>query len=84
MKPNTWKEHASRGNIPNALLDLTLGMDPNRLKSATQWADEAYSSCDVCPENCGVDRHTGQLGKCGLDADARVYKEYLHFGEEAL
>lgn len=64
------------------MLDLTLGIDPSQLRSAATWADNAYSSCTICPENCGVDRHKGELGFCGLGKDAHVYKEYLHFGEE--
>lgn len=49
---------------------------------ALAWAERAYRACDVCPEDCRVDRLAGPGGVCGLGADARVYKEYLHFGEE--
>jgi putative pyruvate formate lyase activating enzyme len=37
----------------------------------------------VCAARCGVDRFAGAQGRCGLGEDARVYKEYLHYGEEA-
>ena len=63
-------------------MDLSIGVDPERLASALKWANESYADCRICPEDCGVDRHEGELGLCGLGADARVYKEYLHLGEE--
>jgi len=52
------------------------------LTRAIAWAEAAYHACDVCPEDCRVDRHAGPAGVCGLGADARIYKEYLHLGEE--
>lgn len=58
-------------------------IDRDRLAAARAWAEERYSACDVCAERCLVDRHAGELGVCGLPADARVYKEYVHLGEEA-
>ncbi len=64
-------------------MDLSLGIDPQHLKAALQWAQAAYQSCDVCAARCGVDRTNGPAGVCGLGEDARIYKEYLHFGEEA-
>ena len=65
-------------------MDLTIGIDPQRLTAAAQWAHDAYFSCNICPEKCEINRHAGQRGTCGLNADANVYKEYLHFGEEAV
>tara|TARA_B100000579_G_C22679962_1_gene779820 strand:- start:56 stop:916 length:861 start_codon:yes stop_codon:yes gene_type:complete len=44
--------------------------------------EEAYSNCDICPEKCHVDRNSDKLGTCGLGSEGRVYKEFLHFGEE--
>lgn len=41
-----------------------------------------YAACAVCELRCGVDRWAGELGRCLLPAEAFVYKEYLHFGEE--
>jgi len=57
-------------------------IDPDVLERAIAWADQAYHACNVCAERCGVDRHAGPGGVCGLGADARIYKEYIHFGEE--
>jgi putative pyruvate formate lyase activating enzyme len=55
---------------------------PERLVAATAWAEERYRACDVCAVGCGVDRMAGELGFCGLGVGGRVYKEYLHMGEE--
>ena len=64
-------------------LDLSMGVDRDALAAATTWAEEAYANCMVCAARCGVDRTQGPAGVCHLGEDARVYKEYLHFGEEA-
>ena len=58
------------------------GIDPERLAEATAWAESRYHACDVCARRCGVDRHRGERGDCGLGVEGRVYKEYLHLGEE--
>jgi putative pyruvate formate lyase activating enzyme len=57
-------------------------IDPARLEAALTWAEARYASCDVCAEGCGVNRLIGERGHCGLGEHARVYKEYLHLGEE--
>ena len=36
----------------------------------------------LCAHRCGVNRHLSASGICKLGAQARVYREYLHFGEE--
>jgi putative pyruvate formate lyase activating enzyme len=53
-----------------------------RLEAALAWAEARYHDCDVCAARCHVDRHAGELGLCGLGVAGRVYKEYLHLGEE--
>ena len=58
------------------------GLDPARVAAALAWAEARYHECDVCALACGVDRHAGEVGTCGLGPDARIYKEYLHLGEE--
>ena len=54
-------------------------------------AHEALASCRLCPWDCRVDRRRadfgkhgelGGFGKCGLGAEARVYKAFVHRGEE--
>jgi putative pyruvate formate lyase activating enzyme len=66
------------------MLDLTRGIDPVQLRRAIQWAESAYVACNVCPANCQVNRLEGEHGLCGLGAEGRVYKEYLHLGEESV
>ncbi|MFH1502090.1 MAG: radical SAM protein [Candidatus Eisenbacteria bacterium] len=43
---------------------------------------EHLRDCRLCPRECGVDRHAGQLGYCGAGARARVYSHTPHPGEE--
>ncbi len=62
--------------------DLSVGVDPQRLRDALVWTRERYRACDVCAVRCGVDRLSGALGPCGVGVGGRVYKEYLHLGEE--
>lgn len=57
-------------------------IDRAALERATAYAEARYHHCDVCAERCGVDRHAGPAGTCGLGTSARIYKEYIHFGEE--
>ncbi len=61
---------------------LTELLEPGALERAIAWASAAYRACDVCAERCGVDRIAAPGGVCGLGEDARIYKEYIHFGEE--
>lgn len=65
------------------LVDLSIGMQRERLDAAVAWAEAAYANCDVCAQRCHVDRTAGPAGVCHLGVDARIYKEYLHLGEEA-
>ncbi len=65
-------------------IDLSRGLDLQRVESAITWAQQAYARCDVCAERCHVNRLAGELGRCGLGEQARVYKEYVHFGEESV
>ena len=61
---------------------MSSSVDPEALGRALDWARERYETCDVCASQCGVNRHAGETGHCGLGVQGRVYKEYLHLGEE--
>jgi len=63
-------------------IPTTQRIDRAALVRAIAWAQAAYRACDVCAEKCGVDRLAGPAGVCGLGVEGRVYKEYIHFGEE--
>jgi putative pyruvate formate lyase activating enzyme len=42
------------------------------------------SPCRLCPNNCGVDRLAGEIGRCGVGPNPRVASGGPHFGEEPL
>lgn len=47
--------------------------------------DDLYSilkNCQLCPHNCEVDRFSGELGICRVDANLLVSSVQQHFGEE--
>ncbi|MDR0323417.1 MAG: radical SAM protein, partial [Treponema sp.] len=41
-----------------------------------------YTSCKLCPRNCGVNRLSGETGFCGETAALRIGAAVIHFGEE--
>jgi putative pyruvate formate lyase activating enzyme len=43
---------------------------------------EMIRSCTLCPRRCSVDRSAGQVGACGVGAEAVVASAGPHFGEE--
>jgi len=45
-------------------------------------ARERLRSCGICPNDCGVDRLSGEIGVCGAGANAKVASANLHNGEE--
>jgi len=49
-------------------------------RAAKAW--EMLRSCDLCPNDCGVNRLEGQVGLCGAGAAPRVASHNLHLGEE--
>ncbi|MCX8052736.1 MAG: radical SAM protein, partial [Armatimonadetes bacterium] len=46
--------------------------------------DEIMRSCVLCPRNCRVNRFEGELGACGVGANAVVSSYGSHFGEESV
>ena len=52
------------------------------LQAKIDAAYEILSQCNLCPRNCLVDRHHGELGLCRT-GDQPVVSSYApHFGEE--
>jgi putative pyruvate formate lyase activating enzyme len=43
---------------------------------------QRLENCDICPNNCKVDRFEGQKGKCNQTANLKIASYNLHFGEE--
>ena len=44
--------------------------------------DSLFTSCQLCPRHCGVDRLQGQRGYCGETAEIHAARAGLHFWEE--
>jgi len=40
------------------------------------------SKCNLCPHCCGVDRHAGELGRCGMGDQIKLARAALHMWEE--
>jgi putative pyruvate formate lyase activating enzyme len=50
-----------------------------------QRVEEAYAifeKCQLCPRQCGVNRHKGEKGFCRAPLGAVVFSHHPHFGEE--
>ena len=45
---------------------------------------EIMRCCALCPRECRVDRSKGEIGACGIGADAIVSSYGAHFGEESV
>ena len=45
-------------------------------------AQTALGDCRLCPQNCGVNRLTGELGYCRASATARVFSSQIEVGDE--
>lgn len=43
---------------------------------------QRLAACDLCPQRCGVDRLSGQVGLCRTGELAPIAHAGLHFGEE--
>ncbi|MHB8172869.1 MAG: radical SAM protein [Nitrospirota bacterium] len=59
-----------------------LNIPINELKSRAKAALARLEKCDLCPNDCGVNRLEGQLGFCNAGATAKVASYNLHLGEE--
>jgi putative pyruvate formate lyase activating enzyme len=59
-----------------------LNISISELKSRAEAALARLEKCDLCPNDCGVNRLEGQLGFCNAGATAKVASYNLHFGEE--
>ena len=52
-------------------------------KSSTL-AEKLLESCQLCPRQCRVNRLAGEVGFCGIGAEAVVASAGPHFGEESV
>ena len=61
---------ASAGHAGASLLDVK-----------AELARRALRRCRLCPNDCGVDRTSGEVRRCGVGARAHVAAEMVHLGE---
>jgi len=54
-----------------------------KLRERVETALSLLESCSVCPRSCGVNRLSGDIGKCRTSRQAIVSSYGAHFGEEA-
>jgi len=52
------------------------------LKTRAGRAFSRLRECTLCPKECGVDRHRGEMGFCGCGRSLRVAAVSVHHGEE--
>lgn len=45
-------------------------------------AQAALADCHLCAHHCGVNRQTGEKGRCGAGAQARVFSAQVEVGDE--
>jgi len=59
-------------------------IDLDRFSDNVRALREQTRPCTLCPRRCGVDRQAGQIGFCGIGAEAVVSSAGPHFGEESV
>lgn len=57
-----------------------MGYNPGKAKKKGDYMD--YTSCRLCPRECGVNRGAGERGWCRCPDTALVAKRMLHYWEE--
>ena len=66
----------------NMASDRLLTKNPDHIIAVGEKLLSRLTACDICPQNCGVDRTAGQTGQCGMTDTVVVASCNLHFGEE--
>lgn len=57
-------------------------VSPEEIVKVGERLYESLSKCRLCPMDCQVNRHEGELGNCKSGAELKVASHNLHFGEE--
>lgn len=57
-------------------------MTPAQLRVRATQLTGLMTPCKLCPNECGVDRMNGELGRCGVGGKAKVAASGSHDGEE--
>ncbi len=58
------------------------GKDPKAIIKIGEALLAQMSSCNLCPQDCRVDRFDGKTGKCGITDQMYIASCNLHYGEE--
>lgn len=66
-----YREGAQDDDVATSLLDLKVELGQRLL-----------GPCRLCFLRCPVDRRAGERGACGLGAELRPYRDFVHLGEE--
>ncbi len=56
--------------------------DADRIIAIGEQLLDRLTVCDLCPQNCRVDRTAGETGECGITDRMLVASCNLHYGEE--
>jgi len=54
----------------------------SRIETALRRLSVHEGACRLCPRECGVDRRSGERGRCGTGDRAVLARGLLHYGEE--
>lgn len=65
-----------------ALPAMDIGLKLRKIEAALELLSPHERHCRLCPRECGVDRRSGELGRCGTGVRAVLGRALLHFGEE--
>nr|MDO8109547.1 radical SAM protein [Candidatus Sigynarchaeota archaeon] len=79
-----FKDEVARGQTPNDFEQTTVKANPSFLDLKVRLAKEYLKHCNFCENLCGVDRTRGQIGKCGMPAEACIFDAIRHEGEEPI
>jgi len=78
--PDATQSRVPAGSGPRS--HLLSNIDVKDLAANIGRLQEIIRRCTLCPRRCGVDRPAGQVGACGISAQAVVSSAGPHFGEE--
>ncbi|MBN2199661.1 MAG: radical SAM protein [Candidatus Aminicenantes bacterium] len=65
-----------------ALSSTDIGRKIRKIETALERLSPHERHCRLCPRECGIDRLSGEIGRCGTGAKAVLGGGLLHFGEE--
>jgi len=61
-----------------------LSLSENEWKERIDKAFELVKKCRLCPNECGVNRLVGEIGRCGIAGEVVISSFAPHYGEEPM